>query len=89
MFSVFTTERGQLIIRTQDIRRIEDIEGGGCHLAWNEEDGPHYTKVQGTAQENLERLIMEDLALQDRLQRAQGRRQGGYPGLPVMRGKAP
>lgn len=93
MLSTFTTEHGTLIIRTQDIRRIEDTEGEGCRLAWNEEDGSHFAKIEGTAQENLDRLKAEELdaiaqaeARQLAAQQAQQRVQQGFPPIPILRG---
>ena len=87
MFSTFATEHGTLIIRAVDIRRIEDTVEQRCLLVWEECGEQHLATIQGTARENLDRLIAEDLAVQDRVQRAQQRQSNGLPALSVPRGR--
>jgi len=57
-------------------------------VVWEEAEGPERRWVDGTARENLDRLIVEDIERQDIVARARKRQEAGYPGLPVQRGKA-
>jgi hypothetical protein len=93
MLSTFTTSDGTLIIRTQDIRRIEDAPEETT-LAYWEEGHMVYRPIQGTARENLDRLKQEELdeiaaatARQLALQAQQQRVQNGLPQVPLLRGK--
>jgi hypothetical protein len=92
MLSTFTTEYGTLIIRTQDIREIADVEDG-CLLSYWLETRMATARIQGTARENLDRLKAEELdaiaqaeARQLAAQQAQQRVQQGYPPIPILRG---
>lgn len=88
MLSTFTTEHGTLIIRTQDIRAIED-KAEGCALVWVVEGADVVLQVRtivGTARENLERLQHEELEAIIKVQRAEQRGQQGLPALPIVRG---
>lgn len=99
MFCTFTTEHGTLVVRTQDIRRIEDrpapyqekplaIE---CIVVWVETE--HDLEVEsriitGTAAENLARLIAEDRERSAAYAATQQRLANGMPVPPILRGKA-
>ena len=87
MFCTFTTERGALILRTQDVRRLEDTPEG-CMLAFVEEGHMYYITIAGTAADHLARLKAEELAAIDAARRRQARVTDGMPMVPVTRGKA-
>ncbi len=86
MLSTFTTKDGLLVIRSEDLRRIED-RGGGCLITFligNEQmDRP----ILGTAQENLDRISAEERAALATYTEMQARAQQGLPALPVVRGE--
>jgi hypothetical protein len=86
MFSTFYKGEQAVIVRTADIRRIEDVESG-CEVVWDEAGETQSRAIDGTAKENLDRLIVEDLERQDIVARARKRQEAGYPGMPVQRGK--
>lgn len=86
MFCTFTTEHGTFILRTQDVRRLEDTPAG-CTLAFAENDHLCYITIVGTTTENLARLKEEELAVMTAAQQLQQRQQQGYPMLPIPRGK--
>lgn len=88
MLSTFTTEHGALIIRTQDIRAIEDKEGR-CIVVWVIEGADivvQTRRIEGTAAENYARLQAEELELIGAAHERQVRAERGYPMLPVPRG---
>jgi len=98
MFSTFTTAYGMLMLRTVDLRRIEDTIEGTCVVAWDDGGDVSQVRIQGTATENLARIKADELTelaaaeerqvqAQIRLMEAQQRIQRGYPALPVPRGK--
>lgn len=95
MFCTFTTKDGTLVVRTQDIRRIEDRRKSDdsntteCLVEWVRDDGVRDDRViAGTAAENLARLVAEDQAKSAAYAQAQQRAANGLPALPVPRGKA-
>lgn len=89
MFCTFITKEGRtLIIRTEDIRQLLDREDGGCTVTWLVGNDPHFTTVEGAAQENLDRLRAEELQAIEAAQRLQQRQTQGLPMLPIPRGKA-
>lgn len=60
MFSVFVKlDGGNLIIRAIDLRRLEDTPDG-AQIAWDECGESNDCLIQGTAQENLDRLKQEE-----------------------------
>jgi hypothetical protein len=61
MLCTFTTEGGSLIVRSDDIRRIEDHREGGAFLAWMEGTERITTHIRGTATENRDRILQEEL----------------------------
>jgi hypothetical protein len=72
MFCTFTTEQGALIIRSEDIRSLTD-RVDGCAVMWVIGDQVYNSHVQGTAQENLDRLRDEEIKALDAAQRLQQR----------------
>jgi hypothetical protein len=87
MFSTFTKEEGQsLIIRTEDLKRIEDTSNG-CVVFWEENNITHQRRVHGTAAENYARLQSEELRLIEAAAERQRRYDGGLPLMPVPRGR--
>lgn len=84
MLTTFTTEHGLLVIRAEDLRRIQDMgKEGKCTITWIEGDEPHGRDILGTAQENLDRILEAEtkaLATYEAMQRRQSQ------GLPVVRG---
>ena len=85
MLATFTTKEGLLVIRAEDLRRIQD-QPIGCMITWIEADEACSQIVLGTAQENLDHIIaaeVQQLAAYEAMQR---RAQQGLPGLPVVRG---
>lgn len=88
MFSTFTTNLGHtLLIRSVDMRVIEDTVSG-CVIIWEPTPGQLMDRlIQGTAQENLDRLKAEEMAAIDAAQRQQARVAQGQPMMPVLRGR--
>lgn len=92
MLCTFTTETGILIVRSDDIRILEDkVSDGGAVLVFMVGDGIHSRAIHGTARENADRIQQEEL---DLIARVEGHRyetqkqlQAGYPVPPVKRGK--
>lgn len=72
MFSTFTTKSGKtLLIRAVDMRVLEDTSNG-CVLIWESTPGQLMDRnIQGTAQENLDRLKAEEMAAIAAAQRQQ------------------
>lgn len=92
MLSTFKTSNGVLIIRSEDIKAIEDDdEAKDCTLTYLIGSEVHERVLVGTALENLAHIQREELDGIDRVasyQEAQQRRQmAGMPAVPVMRGK--
>ncbi len=97
MLCTFTTEYGDLIIRSEDIRRIADIDDPDQQkqafslLIWAEGDECESDHVLGTAAENRNRIQQEELDLIARVEahryETQRRLSEGYPVPSVTRGK--
>lgn len=102
MFSTFTTKDGTLILRTQDVRRLEDRphndgESSTCVVVWVENEHslePLCRDVLGTARENLDRLKAEELAavkaaheFERQLQQPATKAPALAPIVPVGRGR--
>ena len=92
MLCTFTTEFGQtLIIRSDDIRVIQDADNGISILTWMIGDAHHDQHIRGTARANADRIQQEELDLIARIeahrQQLQIRMREGYPAVPVERGK--
>lgn len=84
MFSTFIKLDGHdLIIRAVDLRRLEDTPDGTL-IVWDECGVGARAKIEGTAQENLNRLKAEEIAALAQQQRMQQ----GYPPIPIGRGRA-
>jgi hypothetical protein len=92
MLCTFTT-RGEktLIVRSDDIRAIEDYAGNESRLVYMVGNDSMSTFVQGTATENAVRIQQEELDLIARVEehrrQLQQRMAEGYPAVPVQRGK--
>lgn len=67
MLCTFTTKDGILIVRSDDIRSIEDVGVGRTVLAWHDGDDLNLRDIQGTALENRDRIQQEELELIDRV----------------------
>ena len=88
MFSTFTkADGGALIIRTQDIREIADVEDR-CLLSYWLGNRMATVHIEGGAEENLDRLKQIEMAAYLAAQQAQVRQQNGLPPVPIKRGKA-
>lgn len=88
MFSTFKKDEDQsLIIRTEDLKRIEDTVDG-CKVSWVEGTDILRCRVTGTAAENYARLQAEELRLIEAAAERQRRYDGGYPLMPVPRGRS-
>lgn len=87
MLITFTTEHGQLVIRSEDLRRIEDRAREGCRIAWVEGDELMISGILGTAQENHDRIVMEEARAIAAYEDMQQRSRQGLPALPVSRGR--
>lgn len=66
MLCTFTTETGALIVRSDDIRIIQD-DPAGTILVCMIGESAHTETVQGTAIENRDRIQQEELDLIDRV----------------------
>lgn len=92
MLCTFTiSDDRTLVVRSDDIKSIQDHAAGGCRVIWLAGSELHTHIVQGTAIENRDRIQQEELDLISRVnehhQRQQQRMQQGYPAIPVPRGK--
>jgi len=97
MLCTFTTEQGALIIRSDDIRSIEDVSpgenfvGDWALLRWMIGDQVFKIGIKGTAIENRDRIQHEELELIARVEahryETQKQLQAGYPVPPIKRGK--
>lgn len=85
MLITFTTEYGTLVIRAEDLRRLEDA-AEGCTLGWVEEGQRCYAPIQGTAAENQARIVAQETAVIAAYEEAQRRAQMGPPDLRLTRG---
>lgn len=100
MLITFTTEHGLLVIRADDLRRIEDVQRTEWKVG---EKDPIYTTVcivewtpngtelchadiTGTAQENLDRVLVAESKAIAAYEDMQRRAQQGLPALPIVRG---
>lgn len=89
MFSTFTKENvGTLIIRTENLQRIEDVGDAACKVAWLENGVINQARVTGTAQENYSRLQSEELRLIEAAAQRQRRHEAQPPLSPIPRGRA-
>ena len=61
MLITFTTEKGHLVIRAEDLRRLEDGPEGGCVVGWVEHETVHHSPVLGTAAENQARIVQQEV----------------------------
>ncbi len=91
MLCTFTTRDGMVIIRSDDIRLIEDGASNSAELIWLMGDELTTRTIQGTATENRDRIQQEELDLIARVEahryETQRRLSEGYPVPPVARGK--
>ena len=88
MFSTFTMEGDRtLIIRTENLQRIEDTSDG-CKVSWMEGDDIIRSRVLGTAAENYSRLQTEELRLIEAASQRQRRYDAALPLSPIPRGRA-
>lgn len=79
MLITFTTEHGNLIIRGEDLRRLEDVLDG-CMICFVEEGQRTYTTVHGTASENAARIVAQEaqvIAVYEEAQRQQRHTRSG------------
>lgn len=67
MLCAFTTETGSLIIRSDDIRVIEDAGSDKSRVIFAIVDSEIMRMVTGTALENRDRIQQEELDLIDRV----------------------
>lgn len=90
MLCTFTTEQGTLIVRSDDIRRLED-DGPSTQLVWMEGELRCEQWILGTAAENAARIQQEELDMIGRVEahryQVQQQLQAGYPVPPVQRGR--
>ena len=85
MLITFTTEHGHLVIRSEDLRRLEDIPDG-CALGYLQHDRLFSEIVQGTAAENRDRIVAEETAAIAAYEDMQRRARQG-PAQAVSRGR--
>lgn len=96
MLTTFTTKDGLLVIRAEDLRRIEDVPAApwngaapahACEVEWAPTGQELICRfVLGTAQENLDRIVAEEMKILATHQDMQKRAHQGLPALPVVRG---
>lgn len=97
MLTTFTTEHGLLVIRSEDIRRIEDIKQHDCRdgtdtpaciVEWSPIDGDLQVRhILGTAAENRDRIIGDEMKLVAAYEEMQQRKDRGLPPLAIQRGR--
>ena len=85
MLATFTTKEGLLVIRSEDLRRIEDMSNG-CAITYLIGDESIARPVLGTAQENLNRITADEARQLAAYAEMQARSQQGLPALPIVRG---
>lgn len=98
MLCTFQIDAGALIVQSEDIKAIEDVEipndmeGVWAKLTWMIGDSRFDVAIKGTALENMARIQQEELDLVARVeghrQMLAARMQAGYPAQPVKRGKS-
>jgi hypothetical protein len=88
MFSRFFVQGGTRFIATQHIISIADTSAG-CTVTWQAGDDIATQRVEGTAQENVDRLKAEELDMINAAVERQSRADRGLPLLPIPRGKVP
>jgi hypothetical protein len=89
MLITFTTEYGNLVIRAEDLRRLEDKPGydttepDRAHTAvcWLEHTEMHFAVVHGTAAENHARIIRQEAEIIRAYEAAQRQTNGEQPRL--------
>jgi len=92
MLCTFTTKDGALIVRSDDIRLIQDHSVDQSRLHWM--DGPELNNafITGTAIENRDRIQQEELDMIAKVEahryETQRRLSEGYPVPPIKRGRA-
>ena len=90
MLCTFTTDYGALVVRSDDIRAIEDRPNGTI-LVWMVGSDFNDRMIIGTAAENRGRIQREELDLIAQVEahryETQRRLSEGYPVPPVARGK--
>ena len=74
MLITFATEQGNLVIRAEDLRRLED-QGGGTLVTWLEHCEMIHATIQGTAAENQARIVAQETAVIAAYEEAQRRAQ--------------
>jgi hypothetical protein len=88
MLCTFTTASGRtLVVRSEDIRSIEDESAEVSTIVWLVGNDSHSRTIQGTASENLARIQQEEIENVLKYQAQQQRMQNGYPVPPVTRGR--
>lgn len=94
MLCTFPTEHGTLVIRSEDVRRIEDAPdsaaqtaGVVCFVTWFEEGERLRRRILGTAAENLARLKGEEWKAVEEAEQVRKRVSASYPAQPVPRGR--
>lgn len=92
MLSTFATAHGMFIIRSEDLRCIEDRPGVPpndtvCYVTVLLGDKIVTTTVCGTAAENLDRLRREELQQIAEAEARHARFNQGLPIVPVQRGR--
>jgi hypothetical protein len=89
MFSKFITRGGRaLLIRSIDMRSLEDGEPGGAVLVWEPTPGQLMDRtIKGTADENMARLRQEESAMLIASEKLRQRQANGMPSMPVIRGR--
>lgn len=86
MLCTFTTEQGNLVIRSDDIRSIYDHEGH-ARLAYMMGDAIYYAAVVGTAAENRDRLSQEEFDLMAKIETQRYQLQMLLQAQPTPRGR--
>jgi hypothetical protein len=86
MLCTFTTETGHLIVRSDDIRSIEDWQSGArlVYMIGTERQIEHVT---GTASENRDRILQEELDQIGTVEAHRYRTQQLLQAQPVPRGR--
>lgn len=87
MFSRFLTNQGTLFVQTQCIVDIYDSADGTCYVHYLTGDDVLTRQVDGSAQENFDRLKAEELEMIGAAAERQQRVDRGLPLLPIPRGK--
>lgn len=86
MLITFTTEHGDLVIRAEDLRRLQDVRNEAepsqppkCWIDWVQHDRIFTEVITGTAAENRDRIVQQEAQVITAYEEAQRRAAAATP----------